>query len=437
MSLLQTAKNVYRSLPAWATAPLRYIPNRVIFGASYAKCVPSVDIAQLEANLKKTLDYARIHTAWGREHIPEKISAAEARGVVAILPTVSSAQLAENIGAFVSDEANERNSYLTTTGGSGRNPTTIRLSNESYGLEWAHMLKIWEQGGYNRHKDVKLTFRGYHLRPGELVRRDPIYNEISVDPFQLNESNFDSFFKAISNQGITCLHGYPSLICMFKERLARRGLKFPVRQIMLGSEGASPQIKSDLAKFFGAKVVSWYGMTEKVTLAYDEMADGRFVNFSSYGYPRVINPDENGIGEIVGTTFVNKAMPLVNYRTGDYGRIVEENGRLIIEQLQGRWGKDFVFLSKTEKIPTSAINLHGDVQSKILYYQLVQNEFAKLIVKVVPKSEQDGSVIREQIAEELGRRLKGFEIKCELVGESDLERSLRGKFIMLVQNIKI
>lgn len=437
MSLLQNIKSIYRSLPPWSTAVLKHIPNRILFGKAFVEAEPDVAVGGLNIKIKSVLDYAREHTIWGSQHIPSNIKVEEARELLLKLPCVSSSELAQNINDFVSDEATEANSYLTTTGGSGRNPTTIRLSNESYGLEWAHMLKIWEQGGYNRHKDVKLTFRGYHLRPGELVRRDPIYNEISVDPFQLNESNFDSFFKAISNQGITCLHGYPSLICMFKERLARRGLKFPVRQIMLGSEGASPQIKSDLAKFFGAKVVSWYGMTEKVTLAYDEMADGRFVNFSSYGYPRVINADENGIGEIVGTTFVNKAMPLVNYRTGDYGRIVEENGRLIIEQLQGRWGKDFVFLSKTEKIPTSAINLHGDVQSKILYYQLVQNEFAKLIVKVVPKSEQDCRVIREQIAEELGRRLKGFEIKCELVGESDLERSPRGKFIMLVQNIKI
>ena len=145
----------------------------------------------------------------------------------------------------------------------------------------------------------------------------------------------------------------------------------------------------------------------------------------------------DGVGEIVGTTFVNPAMPLVNYRTGDYGRIVQEDGKLIIEKLQGRWGKDFVYKSQEEKIPTSAINLHGSVQTKIVFYQIVQNEYGKVLVKVLPKCGFDAEEIRREMLQELAERLKGFEIDCQVVtSDADFERSIRGKLIMLVQNLK-
>ena len=447
--LLQRVKDFYRSLPPWVTAPVKYIPDGVLFGASFRACVPRTDVGCLGENLKAALGYAREHTAWGREKVPARIDAADAEKILADLPCVTSAELAADPRRFVSDEATDVNSYETTTGGSGRNPTTIRLSNASYGVEWKHMLDIWKRGGYSRQKDVKITFRGYHLKPGELVRRDPIYNELSVDPFQLNDDNFPDLLRQIKDKGVTCLHGYPSLIKMFKERLARfsqpqhqpstsTSTLFPVREIMLGSEGASDALKKELAEFFGARIISWYGLTEKVVLAYDEFAQGRFVNFTSYGYPRIVDAGSDGVGEIVGTTFVNKAMPLVNYRTGDYGRIVRENGQLIIEALQGRWGKDFVYRTVAEKIPTSAINLHGPVQTKIVFYQIVQNEYGRVLVRVLPKQDFVPDEIRREMLQELSERLKGFEIDCQVVAsDADFERSIRGKLIMLVQNLNL
>lgn len=441
MSLLQRVKDAYRALPPWVTAPVKYVPNGVLFGKGFRTCEPRTDLDCLGANLKTALDYAREHTVWGREHIPTNIAAVDAEKIVADLPCVTSAELAAEPERFVSDEANDLNSYVTTTGGSGRNPTSIRLSNVSYGAEWAHMLTIWGRGGYSRQRDVKVTFRGYHLKPGELVRRDPIYNELSVDPFQLNDANFSELLKQISGKGVTCLHGYPSLVKMFMERLKGTGRTFPVREIMLGSEGASVDEVRAISSFFGAKVITWYGLTEKVILAYDEAASGRFVNFSSYGYPRVVDADENGVGELVGTTFVNTAMPLVNYRTGDYGVVqrleVEGGGEcLVIEKLQGRTGKDFVYKSPDCKFTMTAVNLHGSVQEKIVFYQIVQKEYGKVLVKVLPKKGQDAARIREEMLVELAERLKGFEIDCRVVSsDAEFERSKRGKMMMLVQEL--
>lgn len=445
MALLQKIKNLYRALPPWMTAGVRIVPDGVLFGMSYRKCLTSVNAADVRSNMKIALDYAREHTAWGREHVPADIRGEDAADILREIPVVSSDELAAEPGLFVSDEARDYNSYWTTTGGTGRNPTSIRLSNASYGIEWKHMHAIWGRD-YLRRRDLKLTFRGYHLKEGELIRFDPIYNELSVDPFQLNDGNFKEFVRKVQRYKVACLHGYPSLISMFMERLKSIGETFHVKLILLGSEGASVELKRLLSEFFNAKVISWYGQTEKVVLAYDADATGRFVNFSSYGYPWILNPDENGVGEIIGTTFVNWAMPLVNYRTGDYGRITKQTLKgacrvekevLVIDRLQGRWGKDFVYRTKTERIPTSAINLHGAIQEKILFYQMIQNEPGKLVVNVLPKRGYSRDGITRELKHELSERLKDFEIDCFAVNsDAEFVRSSRGKMMMLVQNIK-
>ncbi len=424
------------------TAGVRFIPDRVLFGKSYRECRTSVSVQDVQRNLKTMLDYVREHTSWGREHVPTEIQEDSVLQILRGIPVVSSEDLSANPEMFVSNEATDFNSYWTTTGGSGRNPTSIRLSNVSYGIEWKHMHEIWGKE-YLRRRNLKLTFRGYHLREGELLRFDPIYNELSVDPFQLNEANFREFLKKVRRYRVSCLHGYPSLINLFMERLKSIGETLQVKLIFLGSEGASMELKRELSEFFDARVISWYGQTEKVALAYDADSSGRFVNFSSYGYPWILNPGENGVGEIVGTTFVNKAMPLVNFRTGDYGRIkyVErEDGSkvLVIDQLQGRWGKDFVYRTKLDKVPTSAINLHARIQEQIVFYQIVQFEFGKISVKVLPKCGASPDLICQELKGELCERLKGFEVSCEAVkSDKEFVRSVRGKMIMLVQNLKM
>ena len=436
--MLKQFKSIYRALPPWLTVPVRYIPDGILFGKSYRRCVPRTDTDCLGENIKRALDYVRKHTAWGRETIPEKIVAEEAEGVLSELPTIGSEDLNADSARFVSDEATRFNSYWSTTGMT-KIPTSVYLANSAYGLEWAHMLHIWRLGGYCRRRDCKLTFRGNRFGEGELVRRDPIYNEVSVDSFQVTDKTFGRFFDLVKKERISCIHGYPTLIKMFMDRLVAIGEKFPVREIMLASEGASVELKKELRDFFGARVLSWYGLTEKVVLAYDEFADGRFVNFTSYGYPRVINPDKNGIGEIVGTTFVNFAMPLVNYRTGDCGRIVRDGDRMYIENLDGRSNKDFIYETPEIKYAVTAIDVPSEVYHKMLYFQVIQNRYAELEVLLLLRNEwrNEGSRLLEMMRLSIEKDLPHFRISVRLATSADeLNRSGRGKFRKLVQNIQ-
>lgn len=433
--MLSNLKKIYDKLPKRYIKFLKHIPDRVLFGKLYKswKSKVSFDKSIIDKNLCEILNYNRENTEFGKEHIPSDITEQNARKILESLPLVSSYDLSTNLDYYISKEFKGKNSYLTTTGGTGRNPTSILLSNESFGIEWAHMHSIWGLADYKKSRDLKLTFRGKSLKGDKLVEFNPVYNELVVDTFKVKDSNFKKFLEEIKKYDIKYIHGYPSLLKEFMVYFEKYNYKPTIKGVFLGSEGATVEDKKFIADFFTCKVVHWYGQSEKVALAIDVEANDMFRVYTSYGYPRVID------GELVATSFVNRALPLINYKMGDGAEIVEDDKYLYIKNLKGRWGKDFVYLDENKKIPTASINLHSKIQDEIVFYQIHQKKFAKIEIKVLQKatSDMNCSELLEIFSSEMKVNLKDFEIDVRLVDEDEVVKSHRGKMILLVQELKI
>lgn len=433
--MLKQLKSIYDALPKKHLQFLKYIPDRVLFGKSYAvwKDRVSFDKGLIDQNLYETLNYAREHTKFGREHIPENFELHDAKKVLESLPLVTSNDLATNLDYYISDEFNRFNSYMTTTGGTGRNPTTILLSNELYGIEWAHVHHIWAAAGYDRKRDVKLTLRGKSFKGDKLCEYNPLYNELVVNVFKVKSDNFPLLLEEIKKYAIKYIHGYPSLVKEYMVYFQEHQYMPRLKGILLASEGVSVEDKRQMAEFFGCKVLSFYGQTERALIAADFDANDMHRVYTSYGYPRAVN------GELVITSFVNRALPLINYQIGDGAEIIEDDHSLYLKNLKGRWGKDFVYLTKDKKIPTAAINLHSHIQGEILYYQIHQKEFGKIEIRVLQK--ETSPVSAEQLlkvfGDEMKANLKEFEVTVRIVHEDEIVKSHRGKMILLVQELKI
>jgi phenylacetate-CoA ligase len=438
--MLGFIKNLYDRLPKEFVSFLKYVPDNILFGSQFGKNYSAIetDSSAVIERLFAALNYARDNTVFWSRLVPTGFRKDETFKVYDELPPVSTDDLVKELGQYSSRQFNRMNSYTATTGGTGRHPTTITLSNESYAIEWAHMLYIWKHIGYVRSKNTKLTLRGKTLKGTKFIEYNPIYNELVVDMFKVTAHNFPAVFGCVDNYRIDYIHGYPSLVRELMNYLKLHGLNWHVKGVMLGSEGASVDEKKEISRFFECPVLSWYGQSEKVVLAADLASEGAFAVLTSYGYPS-LHQAENGFGEICGTTFVNRALPLIKYRTGDYGRIEDRNGKMVITDLYGRWGKDFIYVDREKKIPTTSLNVHGPAQQEILFYQLYQEVYGKLVIKVLPRrtcrySEDE---IVGMLRGELSEKLRDFEVQYILVeDEKEIVRSERGKAIFLVQDLE-
>ena len=110
-----------------------------------------------------------------------------------------------------------------------------------------------------------------------------------------------------------------------------------------------------------------------------------------------------------------------------------------MENIKGRWGKDFIYLTSNKKISTTTLNLHSLIQKEILFYQIHQKEYGKINIKILPKKSTHLSA--EQIVDifkkEFKIKLDDFEIDYKIIESSkEILRSIRGKMIMLVQEIR-
>ena len=433
--MLKQLKYIYDFLPKRYLSFIKYIPDRALFGKSYIDWQTKISFDKniISQKLYDTMMYSKKHTKYGQENIPDNLSMENVKDVLASLPIISSYDLATNLPYYTSDSFNKLNSYYTATGGTGRNPTTILLSNELFGIEWAHVHHMWSLSGYDRINHIKLTLRGKSLKRDSLVEYNPIYNELVVDTFKVRDSNFLKLKKELQKYNIKYIHGYTSLVKEYMIYFERYNLKLNLDGILLASEAASVEDKKMITSFFKCKVVSFYGQSERALIAVDEKNNGMYKVYTSYGYPRIVE------GELVITSFVNRALPLINYKIGDGAEIIEDNQCIYIRNVTSRWGKDFIYLDKNKKISTTAINIHSMVQDELLYYQIHQDEYAKITIKIVQKSTSDmeSEKLLEVFYSEMKNNLKDFQIDLKLVDQSKIVKSKRGKMMFLVQKIDL
>ena len=133
-------------------------------------------------------------------------------------------------------------------------------------------------------------------------------------------------------------------------------------------------------------------------------------------------------------------MPLIRYKTGDFATVNKiQNGTVLeIKNLIGRWGKDFVYDSNGNAIPTTAINIHSDVQYKFKYIQLYQKNKGELCIKLVPWNRENEKVdlYIEEIERDFKEKLQNININVVLIEEDRIYKSNRGKIPYLISEVE-
>ena len=118
--------------------------------------------------------------------------------------------------------------------------------------------------------------------------------------------------------------------------------------------------------------INFYGHTEKLVFgAYCENSTKYHID-SFYGYTEILDESnkEANFGEITGTTLHNFNMPLLRYKTGDFGNkskidcTCNFNG-VLLESITGRWNGSKIYNADNSYVTTTALNLHNDIYTKI------------------------------------------------------------------------
>jgi phenylacetate-CoA ligase len=431
MISLSKIKNIYQQAPQPIKNLLLNVPFGLFLGADYRshlRYLKAFDSLTLEEKVVASEVILLNYVNEAITDTPFYIDLAKKKGWNKIesmeqfyeFPLLTKEQLTEDLKWFTPTQI--KNSYTVTTGGTSGRQTELLMSNDAYKKEWAYKALMLEKSGVNINSK-RICLRGVDFYGNKSsVRYNPLYKEIQVSPFQLNESEFEQILLKVKSFRPKWIHGYPSSIYEFARLCKLKGIdNIKLNAALLVSEKLYPEQEELIKSVLGTQLLSFYGMTERVVFA-PQGERGNFVPDLAYGYT------EEKQGQLIGTGYVNNATRLIRYCTGDEVA-VEKQGELVtnITSLKGRWGKEYLVGINGTKITMTSLNVHSEDLNFVKRYQFFQSENGKCQLKIVLNNNFIPSTTQLDGVTSVFQKKVGKELAISLIIVDEIPLTKRGK----------
>jgi phenylacetate-CoA ligase len=206
------------------------------------------------------------------------------------------------------------------------------------------------------------------------------------------------------------------------------------RRIFTSGELLTGAGRREITATFGGSLYDIYGTSETKEIAWECSAGSRHIN-ADVVHVEIL--EENGAlappgteGEIVVTVLVNRAMPLIRYRTGDRGALLDGRcacGREspLLGVVSGREA-DVLELTDGSTISPYTLTMALESIAGLAQYQVVQAESDLLHVSAIADGSRDANTLASAIVGALRAALPcSMRVEAEIVDQ--LERGARAK----------
>lgn len=360
-------------------------------------------------------------------------------------PIMEKDTIREHAHAFVADDCDVRKMLHEQTSGSTGKPLSLwwsrKTAREVYALSEARVL-YWN--GVSRHNRWAMV-------AGQLVtpvnqKRPPFWvwnqglNQLYMSSYHLAPDLMGSYLDALSRYRITYLYGYSSSLYALAQTALESGRKDLRMAVALTcAEPLYEYQRGAIAQAFDCPVRETYGMAEIVAMA-SECTSGRLHLWPEFGLVEVIQDGQSvphgASGDLVCTGLLNADMPLIRYRTGDQGGLMDSSeacqcGRTlpVLESVDGRIG-DVLYTKDGRRVSRFGTVFRGDLA--IREAQIIQETLDRVRVNFVPApafTSRHESVIVQRLKERMGN----IEVVMEPMAE--IPRGPNGKFRLVICTI--
>jgi len=457
----------YKEMPDWAksllASPCKIFPRAKLLGKKYnifyeearmlefatQERIEEYQFLKLQNLLQHAFDTVPFYQQTWKErgvHI-EKIKSFQ--DFHDMIPFVTREMVQDASAQFLSGLYKPSQWLKMNSGGSTGIPLSLYyLKDHSRAAEWAHMHLQWSRIGYKIGRPMA-TLRGDYIGKNRIYSYDPWRNILILSSFNLNKTNTDIYLELLSQYKIEYINAYPASLynlvqlSEFKEKIIPS-----LKGILLGSENVFEWQLQRFRKFFNIdRVFYWYGHGELCALGGGCEISSNYHFLPSYSYVEFISDKSKNDGdastacEIIGTSFINPLMPLIRYKTQDYG-VVAKNlckcGRRHkqLSQVIGRKQEIAVGLNG-EKITLTALifGRHADYFNYIIKMQIINTEPGELVVKVIPKESLSDEHIAE--IEDMLSRKQGMPFQTKVHVVNKIDGTKRGKHRFLIRQFPL
>jgi phenylacetate-CoA ligase len=267
-------------------------------------------------------------------------------------------------------------------------------------------------------------------------------NALLFSTTHLSPDNVTHYARKLLQFEPELLEGYPSAM-LIVARLAR-GLRLELPRpsaIIVSAETLFPEDRVELEETFGCRVYDQYAASEPSCFWCDCEQGVMHIN-PEYGISEIVAADGEpaplgDAGDVVVTSFLNPAMPLIRYRLGDIAIAGTEIdcacGRHMarIERVVGRID-DILFVPSRGYVGRLDPAFKG--LESIVEAQIVQESLTKIRVLIVPDNGFDTSV-GNRLLSNLRTKL-GSEVEMSVEQVQSIPRAPNRKFQSVISKVK-
>lgn len=378
-------------------------------------------------------------------------------GDIKLLPQIEKELMRENISDFTARNVARWKLHQSRTSGSTGAPLGFYKTSGEEWVEQAFVGRGWSQGGWNIHQSGFMLRGAYAGDAEHIVKKcdnGNFYvhnNSYLVSPNYLTEEYYPVYREFLKKHNeLEYIFALPSSISLLAQLIIDHhdeGIS-NVKAIYLGSESIYNWQYDFIRKAFPkANIISLYGQTERVIMAYWCKDNQKYHIDPFYGVTEILdgNREVNAgeRGELIGTSFWNTTTPFIRYRTIDYaikGADACDKCGLnygIIDTIEGRL-QDVLIGATDRIIAYTAFDgslLHGKVFKDIIKYKIVQTQKGELDFLLQVKdgfSEEKQKEFEGIISDYLG---DDFTVKVTIVDE--ILPGKNGKFNIVEQHLPI
>jgi phenylacetate-CoA ligase len=359
------------------------------------------------------------------------------------LPILDKWVLKEHTRQFIANPPGEKKCLKIYTSGTTGSPLTVYYDLDSRRKNYAffNRLRKWRK---TKVGDRRATFYGRAIIPPArhgppFWRYDIAENNYLFSSYHMTPKSLPQYYEKLFQIQPVEIRGYPSSLNMIAQYINENHFNgIRPKAVFTTAETLLDNFRENIETAFGCEVTDTYGCTE-MGFYITQCEFGTYHAHPEYGIIETVNeagaPVIGEPGQLVCTSFVNYAMPLIRYNVGDLITIKDQPCRCgrnfpVVWEIRGRID-DVIITPEGKNIGRLDPIFKGGLN--IRETQIVQTAIDEIVLKIVPAmgySDTDRRFLEEQLMSRIGSSVK---FVFETVDE--IPRDQRGKFRSVVSLI--
>ena len=345
----------------------------------------------------------------------------QTRADLPLIPVSTKAELrAAFPGGVLARGYRQQHCYSAVTSGSTGEPFRVLFDADALAYKLAVNLRSIEMAGYR--PGDRLFQAGDPIKAGGRFAGRAIDTLMRRTVVSSTEKDLDALWSRLQGCNPDVIVGFASMIKTLADAAGGRGEALGVKAAITTAETLTPAARRSIESAFNTAVYDQYGGEEFGRVAQQcEARGGYHINTESVlveiirdGQPAA----EGESGEIIITSLVNRAMPLIRYRMGDLGRFGGGGcgcGRQMpmLSAIGGRLNDVIVTPAGSRILPEYLYHMMNLIDG-VAGFQVVQEAASSLAVSIMADEGFD-ALKADAVLDEMRQHIADCEIRLEMV----------------------